>query len=149
MPAFSRNRREGGMNPPETPRFQTAGTQLLGDKGKQGDGPGPLDGKGQGPLVLGAGTGDPPGKYLPPIRDIAPQYHIRIFIIDFKLLNAEFADLLLKIGLPLSAAPLLPVPAIHLGIPPILPGGAILISLIRHILLLWGALRASLLPALL
>jgi hypothetical protein len=103
--------------------------------------------------MLGAGTGDPPGKYLSPFGDKTPQY-IRILVIDLKFLDAKFTNLLFEVNFSLSPAPIFPIPAVYLGFDsPFLPGGPIIrISLIRHTSLLWDPscvpfLKGGLIPA--
>jgi hypothetical protein len=88
-------------------------------KGKQGDNPRPFYRQGKSPLMFGAGAGNTAGQYFTPLGDKPAQY-IRILIVYLKFLGAEFADLLLKKNLSLSApAAVIAVPAVHGAIPPI------------------------------
>jgi hypothetical protein len=99
----------------------------LGHKGKQGDNPGPLDGQSQGALMFRAGTGNAPGKYLPPLGDKTPE-GIRILVVYLQLLGTEFTYLFLvekDLSLAAPAAPVVAVPAVYLGIrTPVRPGGS-------------------------
>jgi hypothetical protein len=112
---------------------------LLGDKGKQGDDPRPLDRQSQGPLMLCTGSGDPAGKDLTPLGNKTAQY-IGVFIVYLELLGTKFADLLLKIDLTLAAATasIVTVSTVLSIKTPILPDGTFIlyIFLIRHLKLL-------------
>jgi hypothetical protein len=76
--------------------------------------------------MLGAGAGNAPGQYFPPFGD-KPAQHIRVFIVYFEFLGAEFTDLFLEKdpALAAPAAPVVAIPAVQGNIPPIRPSAAI------------------------
>jgi hypothetical protein len=112
-----------------------AGSSLFGDKGKQGNDPGPFNSQGQSPLMFCTGPGNPARQYLSPICD-KPAQHIRVFVVYLQLLSAEFADFLLKKALSFTTppTPVFTVPAIHLALrASVLPGMLVFyIFFIRH-----------------
>src|SRR5438105_8669788 len=74
----------------------------VGGVGEEGDRPGPLQGTGEWPLVLGAGPGDPAWKDLAPLGDEPPQAADLLVVDVVDLLDAEGTDL--------AAGPLAPGP---------------------------------------
>jgi hypothetical protein len=90
-------------------------------KRKQRDDSSPLNRQGQSPLVFRASAGDAPGQDLSPFRYESSQ-GIRVFIINFQFLSAEFADFFLEKDLAFSAPTHFAVPAVHPAIgSPIMP----------------------------
>jgi len=110
---------------------------LVRYKGKQGYDPGLLDSDGQCPLMFRAGTGNTPGKDLPPLGNKAAEC-IRIFIVNFHLLDTEFANPLFKESFAAFSAPaefIIAVTAFHLAVhAPVPPERAFAIHIffIRH-----------------
>jgi hypothetical protein len=97
---------------------------LIGHKGEKGDSPGSFNRQGQSPLVFGAGSGNPAGQDFSPFGNKAAE-GIRVLIVYLQLLDAEFANLLLKINLSFTPAAFT-FPAIQSGIrSPVLPGRAL------------------------
>jgi hypothetical protein len=89
----------------------------VGNKGKQGNASGPLNGQGQYTLMFRAGAGNTPGKDLAPIGNKTAE-GVRVFIVYLQLLGAEFADLFLKIDLaPLAAPAIITVAAVNFHAP--------------------------------
>jgi hypothetical protein len=112
------------------PRYVFTGAHVLlcrlfRHKGEQRDDPRPFNRLGKGPLMFGAGAGDAPGQYFSPFGDEPAQY-VSVFIIYFKFLGTEFADLFFEKNSALAApaTPVFAIPAIYGGIP-ILPSAAI------------------------
>jgi len=108
----------------------------VGDKGKKSYGPGPFYRQRKGPLMLGAGPGNAPREYLPAFGDKAAQ-RVGVLVINFQLLNTEFADFLLEENFAFTAPAVFSVPSVHLGIgSPVLPGRTFVIFhifFVRHI----------------
>jgi hypothetical protein len=109
---------------------------LFGHKRKQRDNPSPLDSYRQDPLMFRTGTGNTPGQDLSPFRNETAK-PIRVLVIYFFFLEAEFTDLFLKKDLSLSpaAGSVITLPAIQVYIrASLLPGRALCfrISFISH-----------------
>src|SRR5579884_1034756 len=67
--------------------------QVLRGEGEEGDVSGPPEGHRQGPLVLGAGPGLPPGLDLGPLRQIPPEA-VHLLVVDVGgVLGAKGTDL--------------------------------------------------------
>jgi hypothetical protein len=110
--------------------------ESLGDKREQRDGSGPFNSQGQGALMFRAGTGNAPGKDLPPFGD-KPAQRIGVFVVYFQFLHTKFAYLFFEKNFSLSApaGPVLPFPAVHLRFhTPILPGRTLIFTIffVRH-----------------
>ena len=112
----------------------------VGYKGKKSNGPGPFYRQSQSPLMLGAGSGNAPWEYLPPLGN-KPAQCICILIINFQFLYAELADFLLEKNFAFTAPAIFSVPAVHLRIHtpvpiPVRTGSALVIInifFVRHI----------------
>jgi hypothetical protein len=99
--------------------------------GKQRYDSGLFDSRGQGALMLRACAGNPPGKYLSPFGDKTAQ-RIRVFVVNFQFLDAEFADFFLKKSLAAfsaTAAPVVAVPPVNLIHSPVSPVGPVAVCI--------------------
>ena len=70
--------------------------------------------------MFGTGSGDTPGEYLSPLGNKTAE-RIGVLIVYFQLLDTEFADLLLEKNFAFTAAAIVSITSIHLGITTILP----------------------------
>jgi hypothetical protein len=88
------------------------------DEREQSEDSRPFDGYRQCPLMLRAGAGNAAGQDFSPFRNETAK-HVRVFVVDFQFLEAEFTDLLFKedfSGFSGSGCSFVAVPSVHLDV---------------------------------